>query len=820
MKTPQIPSFKSAKTIFPAIALAAAGVVGLKLAWGHLLKRSVPPRNGRIQIAGLSHPVEIIRDQWGVPHIYAQSEDDLFFAQGFVHAQDRLFQMDTHRRVGAGRISEIVGPSGLATDRFARYFGWPRAAEAQVAGMGTEVAGVMGSYCAGVNAFISQGNIPLEFNLLAYRPEPWRYIDTASWGAVLAWGLSVNWESEMLRSLLLETLGPEKTADLTTPYGVDYQSVIPDEVVGRGLADALLRDYQQFLSNMPLSTVPTGKGVGSNNWVVDGKRTSSGRPILANDPHLPPIFPALWYENHLIGGDYNVTGFTMPGVPGVIIGHNEQISWGLTNAFPDVQDVYIERFHPDDDTLCEANGQWMTAETVHEEIKVRGRKPVRETVRYTQHGPVFSDLLSEDGRGLSLKWASHSQNDHLRTVLGMNKAANWTQFRESLRHWGFPSQNVVYADKDGNIGYQMPGLIPIRRKGAGIVPVPGWRDDYEWDGWIPFEELPISFNPDSGMIVTANNRVQGDSYPHFLSSEWLPDYRAKRIKELLDEHNPLTLADNARIQFDTVSLQARHFMRLALPLVDCCKLIHKNCDYVMQQLKKWDYDMRADLIAPSLFFGWLTFFTAAVFEQATGPELAKRLLRKRAADGFPLDPYLEVAPELAMKWLASGSPEWVGDIKPLLFPALQKTIASLEKKCGPVPEGWQWGNLHSIKLQHPIARIPCLGRSWKPLTIPVSGDGYTVNQSDVKMKFPPDPVGVIASCRMLIDVGQWDNCLAALPGGQSGYPASKHYLDGLADWENGRYHPMLFSRHQIEAAAEGRIFLEPVAKAISKGSVE
>ena len=794
------------------MAMAAAGAIGLKYSWRHLLRRSVPPQNGRVQMAGLSAPVEIIRDRWGVPHIYAQNERDLFFAQGYVHAQDRLFQMDTHRRVGAGRISEISGTSGLATDRFARYFGWPRAAEAQATNVSAEVTGVMEAYCAGVNAFILQGKLPVEFNILAYRPEPWRFIDTASWGAVLAWGLSVNWESEMIRSLLLETVGPEKTADLTTLYDDDYQTIIPDGVVGQRLAAALLQDYHQALLNMPLGTIPAGKGVGSNNWVVNGQQTASGRPILANDPHLPPIFPAFWYENHLIGGDFNVTGYTMPGVPGVIIGHNEHVAWGVTNAFPDVQDVFIERFHLEDPTKYEVNGRWEQAEIVQEEIKVRGKKPVVETVRYTRHGPVFSDMLAEEGQDLSLKWASFSQNDHLRAILDMNRAANWPQFRESLRHWGFPSQNVVYADREDNIGYMMPGLVPQRSKGAGIVPVPGWQDTYEWNGWIPFEELPVSFNPASGMIVTANNRVQGDTYPHFLTSEWLPDYRAKRIKQLLKEYVPLTLADNGRIQADTVSLQAQRFMKLVLPLLEPRQLAHERIEYALHLLQAWDCDMCADRIAPSLFFGWLTCLTTAVFEKAMGPDLATKLLSRRALDGFPMDPYLEVAPELVMKWLTSGSPDWVGDIKSLLLPALQKTVTLLEIQFGPDPNGWQWGKLHKINLQHPVTRIPGLGRSWKPRSIPVSGDGFTVNQSDVKIQFPPGAVGVIASCRLLIDVGEWDNSLAVLPGGQSGHPASAHYQDGLADWENGRYHPLLFTRERIEAAAEGIVFLEPATE--------
>lgn len=809
MKIPRRLQFGRPNYWLPAVATFAAAAVSLHYSWRYLLKRALPPKKGRLCLQGLIDPVEILRDQWGVPHIYAQNEPDLFFAQGFVHAQDRLFQMDINRRVGSGRLSEIVGSGGVATDRFARYFGWPRVAEVQAAHMSGYVARTMEAYCAGVNAFIRQGKLPMEFTLLAYKPERWHAVDTASWGAVLAWGLSVNWESEMLRLLLIETLGPEKTADLTMPYESEYQTVLPGGAVSQRLVSTLLRDYQQLITNIPLGKLPVGPGIGSNNWVISGQHTASGRPILANDPHLPPVFPSFWYENHLVGAGFNVSGFTMPGVPGVIIGHNEHIAWGATNAFPDVQDIYIERFHPDDPARYEVNGEWVRAEIVNKEIKVRGKKPVPITVRYTRHGPVFSDLLVEEEQDLALKWSSHTPNDHLRTIIEMDRAENWSQFRDSLRHWGFPSQNIVYADREGHIGYMMPGMVPIRTKRAGTVPVAGWTDQNEWNGWIPFDELPVLFNPSDGWIVTANNHVSGEDYPHFLTSEWLPDYRAKRIIELLNECNPLTLADNMRIQSDTLSLQAKRFLGLALPVLARQPIRGQLARYAYHILQAWDCNMRADRIAPSLFFGWLASFTAAVYEQAIGRELTYKVLSKSAADGFPLDPYLEVAPEVVMNWMNSGSPAWVGDIEPLLLPALQRALDLLEKRYGRQPKEWQWGKLHKLLFEHPLSIVPIVGRSWKSRSYPASGDGYTVNQSDVKMEFPPGEIGIIASCRMIIDVGEWDNSRAALPGGQSGYPASPYYQDGLEDWVNGRYHPMLFTRKKIEAAAEGRIILEP-----------
>ena len=798
------------KLILPVAAMAG-GAAGLIYAWRQLLKRSLPPSNGRVRLDGVFEAVEIIRDQWGVPHIFAQNEHDLFFAQGYVHAQDRMFQMDTQRRVGAGRISELAGPSGLATDRFSRYFGWIRAAEAQVLGVDVDTEAVLRAYSAGINAYIEQGRLPLEFSLLGYKPEPWQLFDTAAWGAVLAWGLSVNWETELIRTLLLEALGPEKAVDLTPLYNNDYRTILPDAKVGRRLATELLDAYRQALLSIPLGKIPDGSGIGSNNWVVNERHSASGRPILANDPHLPAIFPAFWYENHLVGGGFNVTGFTMPGVPGVIIGHNEHVAWGVTNGFPDVQDIYIERFREDNSSMYEVNGRWVEAEMVEEVIRVRGRKTVVETVRYTRHGPVFSDLLPQHGRDLALQWASYTRNNHMRAVLDMNRAADGKQLRESLRSWGFPSQNVVYADVHGDIGYKMPGLVPRRRKGSGLVPVPGWIDEYEWEGWISFEELPEYCNPPEGVLVTANNRVHGSAYPYLLTGEWLPDYRAKRILELIEAFTPLTLEVNGRIQSDTLSLQARRFLRLALPEMNEKEHFSPNVVYALRLLQYWDGDMRSNMVAPSLYWGWLVHFSQNVLEQVTGTALASELLRKSPPDGFPLDPFREIATELALNWLEFGSPDWVEDITHLLLPALEKTVEVLNQKLGPDQGNWQWGNLHQIKLQHPLARLPGLGRSWKPLTLPVDGDGYTVNQSEVEALFPPGPVKIIASCRLLIDVGEWDNSLAVLPGGQSAHPASPHYQDGLADWHNNQYHPMLYTRERIEAATESKIILHPIS---------
>lgn len=793
--------------------LLAAGAAGISYAVRHSLRqfwqRPLHGLDGSFTLKGLSHPVEIIRDRWGVPHIYAQTEHDLFFAQGYVQAQDRLFQMDGNRRLGGGRLSELVGPPGLPTDRIARIFGWVRAGEAQIIAASEESRAAAEAFAQGVNAVIAQGNWPVEYALLACRPEPWQPLHSALWGAVLAWGLSANWDAELGRALLIEKLGPEKTADLAPTYDDSYQTILPSERVGARLLAAMIDAYREAMRYLPVGYVPAGPDVGSNNWVVNGQWTQSGRPMLANDPHLAAIFPTLWYENHLVGGRYNVTGFTSPGVPGVIIGHNERVAWGITNAFPDVMDIFLERLHPDDPTLVEEDGHWVKMAVRQEVIKVRGRRqPVVLDVPYTRHGPIISSLIPGEHRTFSLQWAAFAPSDHLQTLLLLAQATDWASFHRGLRGWGFPPQNVVYADVDGHIGYMMPGMVPVRQRGEGLVPAPGWDTAYDWQGWIPFAEMPAQVDPLEGYVVTANNRVVGDGYPHWLTGEWLPHYRADRIVALIKERAPLSLADQAAIQTDAVSLFARRFLAAALPCLQRESATSELATWALTLLAAWDGTMDAGKVEPSLFFTLFAFYVESAMTQAVGP-LTELLLGNGFLEGFPSNSFYNTSMELALRWLEKDPPAWIGAVRPLLAPALQRALAQLAQQYGPDPAAWTWGRLHQVRLHNHLSRIPGLGKLWKPITLPLNGDSYTVNQAGMTPLFPPQPIYSIASTRMILDVGEWDNSLAAIPGGQSAHPASPHYQDGIPDWHAHRYHPMLFSRQKIEEAAAHCLELQP-----------
>jgi len=537
-----------------AVLLAATGLAtGIGV---YAVRRAFPQASGRIALDGLRGTVEVMRDQWGIPHIYAQNDLDLFFAQGFVHAQDRLWQMEFNRRAASGRLSEIFGPVTLDTDRFLRTVGLRRAAEVEAAQLDDETKRVLQAYVDGVNAYIAsrRGRLPLEFALLRYVPEPWSPVDAVAFGKLMAWTLSGNWDSEILRAHLLSRFGEAGVARLMPAYPDEMPVIVP--------AGA---DYRPFRSAAALrlaAHAPARNGTGSNNWVIAGSRTTTGAPILANDPHLEAAMPSIWYEMDLSSERFHVAGATFAGAPGVIIGHNERIAWGVTNAGPDVQDLYLERFDPDDPARYEFQGQWERATVVEESIIVKGRRdPVILPVRITRHGPILNGVVDGLDAFVALRWTALMPGTILGSVLRLDQARNWEEFREALRLWTVPAQNFVYADTDGNIGYQLPGRIPVRAKGNGLLPVPGWTGEYEWVGEIPFDELPSSFNPERGYIITANNRIIPDDYTHFIAAEWDPGFRAQRIETMLTAQPKVSPEVVADMQLDTSSLPAQAILR-------------------------------------------------------------------------------------------------------------------------------------------------------------------------------------------------------------------------------------------------------------------
>jgi penicillin amidase len=792
------------------VAGAAAALAGLGYYW--LFHRPLPQTKGRLRLKGLIEPVEIIRDRWGVPHIYGQSVEDTLFAQGFVHAQERLWQMDFNRRLVAGRLSEILGEVSLPLDRWMRILRMRYWAEKQAEKAEGTSLSIMEAYIAGVNAFIKQGHLPVEMTLLHYKPEPWTPADILSWVKMMGWTLSVNWEVELLRAQLYERLGPEKMAELepgfsawpqVVPAGIDYSYITYDALLKNGEAKKW--------------TGPTAaQGLGSNNWVISPQRTTTGSPLLANDMHLMMSIPAIWYENHLSGGELHVSGVSFPGIPGVIAGHNEHVAWGYTNGFPDVQDLFIEKLRRTDDGGAQYlfKDRWLDAEVFQEVIKVKGAETATEEVIVTHHGPIINHLTSEcsEDKPLALRWTALEDDTTFEALFEMNTAKSCTEFREALRHWMVPVQNTVYADRQGNIAYSFPGKVPIRAKSGMRLPAPGWTGEYEWVDYIPFEELPHLYNPPQGYIATANNRVTGEDYPYFLGIDHVAGSRAQRIIELIEAQERIDVDYIKRMHFDQVSPAARPVIRALATLESDDPELRE----VIQSMHGWDCDLSPDSPQAAVY----EVFTLKLMYRMLAPlgELAQRIIGKGPV---PVLAESSIMGEHAHEWLRAtlemdecswfdlGSGETRQQAMTI---ALRETVDFLKSQFGPVFNDWAWGKLHKLNLKHTLGRVAPLDALLNRGPYTLGGDFDTVWAAGNSFFDLSNDVTIGPPFRFIADLGDWNRSQGLLAPGQSGHPRSRHYADNIQAWFTGEYHPMPFDREAVMKEAKDILVVSPREK--------
>jgi penicillin G amidase len=726
-----------------------------------------------------------------------------------------------NRRVGHGQLAELFGELAFSTDHFLRTVGFARAAQNDLQQLDTESLRTLESYARGVNAFSAQNGdrLPLEFTLLRFKPEPWKPLDSLVYGKVLAWGLSVNWDMEIMNAALIGKVGPERAARLMGDYDPANPLVLSEQTFA-ALAQDVIAHFKAAQSLLPIG----GLGGMSNNWVVDGTKSVTGRPLLANDPHLALQMPSIWYENHLVvcgnaeglPNSFEATGVTFPGAPFVVIGHNRDIAWGFTNAFADVQDLYVERFNPDNPAQYEFRGQWENVQVLREPIRVKGEAAPRVVeIQATRHGPLINHLTrvtKDSSLRLAFRWTAQDGGSILRAVERMNKATNWPEFCEAVRDWDVPSQNMVYADTAGNIGYYMPGRIPIRAKGIGLTPAPGWSGEYEWTGWIPHEELPQAFNPAQHYIATANNQVAGQEYPHFLTSATMNGNRARRIVELLTEKEKLSGDDFARIQVDLYCAPAKTFCALLAA-------VRPTDGYTREALVRlatWDFQLRADSVAGALFELTQHFSMKRVF----GPWLGELTEHFLGVGFHPLlsafSPYHDRSFVTLQRILIANESDWFKDAagqpltrEQILAAALDDAIAYLRGAIGQDLNKWEWGRIHQAGFSHTLGARKPLDRIFNRGPYPYGGDPNTVWQGAFIPKLPFSTSGGSASWRQIIDVGDWDASRVVHTTGQSGQPASKHYDDMIPLWLNGEYHPMLWAREKVLANAEATLRLVP-----------
>ncbi len=760
------------------------------LKWNFNQKSGLPVYSGTI-IAAVNEPVEIYFDDYGVPHIIAQNDHDMVYAQGYVQAMERLFQMDLTRRNIAGRLSEIAGPSFLQEDGFNRTIGFYRAAELSLEVLTPETRTLLDAYCAGVNDYIEENleNLPPEFYLFGYSPDPWEPVDSLAIAKLMAWFLGGNMNTELFLAALVDEVGLDKASELFPAYPEDGVTIIGRALAG--LNSAAAADLIE-LGNLS-GFAPRGPGIGSNNWVVSGELTASGGAILASDMHLSLDLPPIWYMNYLSSPDVNVTGVMFPGISGVIAGFNDYIAWGETNLGPDVMDLYQIQFHETDDTLYLYNDAWIEAEIIEEVIKIRGgaEEPLR--VRVTRHGPVVTDVveLQPGEYPLSLRWTALEATLEAEAMLGMIRATNFDEFRQALTNFSSPAQNFVYADVEGNIGYLGNGLFPIRSEshreaGNGLLPVPGWTDEYEWAGYVPWEEIPSLYNPPSGIIVTANNKVVGDDYPYFLSYEWAHPSRAQSILRGLEGRDNLTLED---VMAGQASLYNSHAETMAPVLVNLLRgaALNEQEQEALGELEQWGRDPveTVDSAATAIFHTFYPLLAKNIFVDQVPEELLSRVI------GYSYSVLDEM--------LITGESAWFADLDDLLAASFRETVANLSELLGEEVSAWQWGDIHTLTFKHYIGD-DVSAKKYNRGPFPV-GAG---NNSPAALGFSRQPklpyaVGSAAPWRYGIDMSD-HTAYDMLAIGNSGHILSPHYDDLLEMWLNFEYKPRLFDPAEIKAS--------------------
>lgn len=825
---------------FLLIAGLVVGVIGL-----YLVRRSFPLVDGEVRLAGLDAPVEIIRDSNGIPHIFASTTHDLFVAQGYVHAQDRFWQMDFWRHIGQGRLAELFGSSQVDNDIFLRSLGFTELSEVEFEELDDESRAILEAYSEGVNAYLADHSgtkLSFEYATLVlqtrgYEPEPWDPVDTLSWARMMAWDLGANMGSEIERAILAGSLPRSRVDELFPPYPSDRPFILPQSSpYGRGPAvgadptaavgdldlAALLGPTADRVATLNEVVGEPGADIGSNNWVVAGSKTSTGLPILANDPHLSIQMPSIWYEIglHCDGQcPFDVVGFSFAGVPGVIIGHNDRVAWGVTNLAADTQDLYVERMNPDNPNQYEFEGDWVDLEVRTETIEIAGTNPKRIEVRSTRHGPIISDRygpLDDFGTeagievpinyAVTLQWTALEPGRLVQAVLGVNQAGNWDEFRTAVGMWDIAGQNFVYADIDGNIGYQSSGLVPIRASGDGRWPSSGWEGSTEWTGFIPFESMPTVFNPSEGFLHSANQHVADSSFPYFLAFDLAYGYRGDRIVDVLDGAVGVDFAFIEELQRDSRNLNAE----LVVPSLLSLQTDKPVVGDAQHLLREWAggedaFQQRAELPGAALYASVWRHILRLTFHD----ELPERFWP--AGGSRWSEVVADLLDQPGNKWWDITSTSTTESRDDILELSLLAAIAELTDELGDDPAEWRWGDLHTATFRNATfgeSGIAPLEWLFNRGPYEVDGGSSIVNATSWDASKSYEVVAV-PSMRMIIDLSNFERSRSIHPTGQSGHIFHEHYIDMAESWVANDLHPMHWEHDAIAADAEGTLVLRP-----------
>lgn len=753
--------------------------------WKAEIERRTPDPDVRLQ-TGVSAEARVARNRWGVPQIHAENDEDLFFAFGFAMAQDRLFQLDYLRRRGHGRLSEILGEEGIYLDSVARTIGLNRIAASEWESTPAETRALLESFSNGVNTSIdlSSGNLPIEFALLDYEPEPWRPVDCLAIAAEFRYYLTVRFPVIVGPELAKRALDDETLYEAFLTGEADEESIIPQGAYPSAAAD---------VSPVGASVGDPQEGEGSNNWVVSGARTSSGLPMVSSDPHIAFAAVSCWYEVQLKGGSFDVAGMAYSGMPAVMFGRNRNVAWGITNNICSQRDLYQERTDPGQPGCFLYDGAWEPERTLEETIHVRGTDPLRMTVRFSRNGPIVDEILPSEGSGtgpVSLRWLGNTHCGWLSSLLAIDRAQSVSDLREATRAWRVPTWSLVIADKEGHIGYQAVGGIPVREiweRGYR----PGWDPAHQWRGLIPFEQMPRLEDPDRGWIATANNRVAPDDFPYPLSGTWASGHRARRIRQMIEERESFSKDSFAEMQQDTRTLRADEALPGLVPVL--LRSGDRRLLEAARYLQEWDHNMSPDSVAASLFELFFNRWCRRVASERFEAELADALSGTIGGLAGAL------IHEDTAGWFAES------DREAAMVHALRDTLTEIEDRLGTDMSAWEWGNLHKVQLRHVLSGRGDLGGLLDRGGLPVGGNGVTVCNTG----FDPNWGALTgANYRLISDLGE-EGMWAVESQGQSGHPGSHHYCDQLSEWMDGRYHFLSFEADSGLVEAESTSVLYP-----------
>lgn len=747
------------------IILLFAIIVGYLFIQGYV-KKSLPQVAGESAIP-VQNEVVVMTDESGVPHITAETLEDLYTAQGYVQAQSRMFQMDLSRRQASGMLSELIGEASLSSDQYFRTLGLRRAAEKSMDMYSDDALDVLGWFSNGVNAYIDEatakGTLPIEYKFIGAEPAEWTPLDSLTIGKYMAFDLGGHWERQAFNMYALDTFSEEKALELFPQYPADRMTIIEDVEID------IAASFKDAIIPEPFN--------GSNNWVVSSEKSASGMPLLADDPHLGLATPSIWYQMHLQAPDMNVSGVIFAGVPGIILGHNAEVAWGVTNTGPDVQQLYVEKRNPDNPHEFLFEDEWEEADVIIEPIKIKGQETLDYEVIETRHGPVVSEFASESGKAdvLSLSWTALDATAELQAILEINEASNWEEFEKGLENFHAPAQSFVFASLDGTIAMKANGKIPIYEDGEdALLPLPGWEEKYVLDEFIPFDELPTVINPDKGFIATANNKMVGDKYPYHISNVWAQPYRYERIYEVLAEKDDLTVEDMQALQMDAVNLRAEEFVPLFMDTLADASLSKAERN-ALDSLAEWNYEDDKDLAQPLIFDRMIQKIEATLYDEL--PEEVMDLFSGRSQT---TDTLLRLGDD--SEWIKEQ-----GGLASLIENSLSEAVHELEQTYGRNQSVWQWGKYHQVQFKHPLSSAGKFVASIFNKKQPMA-----VNGSDVTaMAARHNGEGLVnhgASWRFVIDLDDITTGYHIVGPGQSGHLLSPWYSDQTEDWVNGNFH--------------------------------